>query len=314
MKDVILTGIKPTGTIHLGNYLGAIVPTLELVKNHDGQSFIFIADYHALTTLRDKKLMAQYSREVACAWLACGLDPKKVVFYRQSDVPEIFELFTIINNVTPKGLMDRAHAFKAAKEDGKEEKVNMGLYNYPILMSADILIANAKYVPVGADQKQHVEIAADIGKAFNALFGNILSIPEPIIKKEVGVIMGLDGRKMSKSYGNIIPLFCPENELLKCIKRITTDSTAPNEPKDRNHMIFQLYKQFAGSDLDNKIGWGDAKQKLFGAINAVISPMREKYNTLMQSGEVEKILSDGSVRARTVARETLSRVKAAVGV
>jgi tryptophanyl-tRNA synthetase len=308
---VILTGVKPSGIPHIGNYLGAIKPALDARQNNS-QNFFFIADYHALTTVHDKKLLEQYTREIACVWLACGLDPKTTIFYRQSDVPEVFELFTILNNVTPKGLMDRAHAYKAAKQDGRE--VNMGLYNYPILMAADILLYNTNYVPVGADQQQHVEIAADIAAAFNAVYGKILTIPEPLIQKEVAVIPGLDGRKMSKSYGNVIPLFCSSDELLKCIKKITTDSTAPDAPKDPNHLICQLLKLFGGGNIDMKQGWGILKQKLFETLDNYLKPMREKYNYLISHfDEVENILADGAKKARETAKETLSRVREAIG-
>jgi len=310
MKKVILTGIKPTGVPHLGNYLGAIKPALEQAND---TSFFFIADYHAINQTACAKTLRETTKQVACIWLACGLDPQKTVFYKQSDVPEIFELATILMGVTPKGLMDRAHAYKAAKDENRA--VNMGLYTYPILMAADILIMNTAFVPVGQDQQQHVEIAADIAKAFNAVYGKTLVEPQFVIKRDVGTIMGLDGRKMSKSYNNVIPLFCDEAELLKSIKRIATDSTAPDAPKDRGHLIFQLYKHFTNTDLDNKIGWGDAKQKLFEAINAYIAPMREKYNYYMTNfSEVDKILSAGSTRARKVARETMDRVRKSIGV
>jgi len=313
MKEVILTGIKCTGTPHIGNYLGMFRPAIDSANSSKSASFFFIANYHALNQVKDVKELAHSTREVACTWLACGLDPARSAFFRQSDVPEVCELATILNNVTPKGLMDRAHAYKAAKDAGQE--VNMGLYNYPILMAADIILYDTKIVPVGQDQKQHIEIAADIAKAFNAIYGSVLVVPQESIRKEVAIIPGLDGRKMSKSYGNTIPLFCDEAELLKCIKRITTDSSAPDAPKSREHLIFQLYKHFAGKELDNKISWGEAKQKLFEVMNTAIKPMRERYNYLMANyGEVEKILADGAKRARITAQATLARVRAAIGV
>jgi tryptophanyl-tRNA synthetase len=224
-------------------------------------------------------------------------------------------------NVTPKGLMDRAHAFKASKQDGRE--VNMGLYTYPILMSADILCYDTNFVPVGEDQKQHCEIAADIAKSFNAIYGQTLTVPEPYITKSVAVIPGLDGRKMSKSYGNTIPLFCGEAELLKCIKKITTDSSSPADPKSTKHLIFQLYSHFADKEqvkkfktkFENGIGWGDAKQELFAVINEKLKPLRTKYNYYMEHyDEVEKILTDGERRARAAAAAVLSRVRRAIGV
>jgi len=323
MKQVVLTGVKPTGMPHIGNYLGAIRPAIEsankgsqpfVFDNTDAASFFFIADYHALTTVKCAKELRRLTQEIACVWLACGLDPKKTVFYRQSDVPEIFELSVILGNYTAKGLLDRAHAFKDACQAGRD--VNIGLYTYPVLMSADILAFGTNFVPAGKDQQQHIEIAQDIAQAFNAACGlQVLVVPMPRIAKDVAIIPGLDGRKMSKSYGNVIPLFCDEAELLRCIKRITTDSSAPDAPKPKDHLIFQLYKHFSGKDMDTRIGWGDAKQKLFEVINAALKPMRDKYNYYMENyGEVEKILTEGAARARVAARGTLERVRKAIGV
>jgi tryptophanyl-tRNA synthetase len=320
-KKTILTGIKPTGTVHLGNYLGAIKPAVAMANNRDNDSFLFIADYHALTTVKTAEELHRWTREVACVYLACGLDPKKTIFYRQSHIPENFELSTILMNVTPKGLMDRAHAFKAAKQSGRE--VNMGLYTYPVLMSADILAYDTNLVPVGEDQKQHCEIAADIAESFNAVYGETLVIPEPYITKNIAVIPGLDGRKMSKSYNNTIPLFCDEAELLKCIKRITTDSTAAADPKPITHLIYRLYSYFTDKErtkefeakFKNGIGWGEAKNELFTAVNSAIKPMREKYNYYMTHyDEVEKILQDGERRARAVSGAVLARVRKAIGI
>ena len=313
----ILTGIKPTGVPHIGNYLGCIKEALNARGGRGGASsptaYFFIADYHALTSVKSAKLMNEYIREIACTWLACGLDPQTTTFYRQSAVPEIFELSTIIGNVTPKGLMDRAHAFKAAKDAGAD--VNIGLFTYPVLMSADILAFDTDLVPVGEDQKQHIEIAQDIAGAFNAIYGKTLKVPQPQISKSVAVIPGLDGRKMSKSYGNTIPLFCDSAELLKCIKKITTDSTPPDVEKPADHLIFQLYRYFTGKEMERKVGWGDAKTQLHAAMDAALKPMRDKYNHYMAHyAEVEKILADGAERARSVARQTLARVRKAVGV
>jgi len=307
----ILTGIKPTGTPHIANYFGAIKPALEGAS--DGKSFFFIADYHALTTVRNPKEMSQNIKEIVCTWLACGLDPKKTTLYRQSDVPEIFELATILGNVTAKGLMDRAHAYKAAVQ--ANESVNMGLYTYPILMAADILLFDTNFVPVGQDQKQHIEIAADIANSFNAIYGKVLTVPQPQIRKDVAIIPGLDGQKMSKSYGNVIPLFASPDELLKCIKRITTDSSAPTDPKPADHLIFKLFELFGKKGVKTNVGWGQLKQELFETADAYIAPMRDKYNKLMANyGEVEKILDDGATKARKVAAETMTRVKKAIGV
>ena len=320
-KQTILTGIKCTGVPHIGNYLGAIKPAIEKANASDTQSFFFLADYHALNQIKDPKELAQSVKEIACTWLACGLDPKKTVFYRQSDIPEVFELSTILGNVTAKGLMNRAHSYKAAVqanlEHGRDadDEINIGLFTYPILQAADIILMDTNFVPVGADQKQHIEMAGDIAKSFNAIYGKVLVVPKEIIKDDVGTIQGLDGRKMSKSYGNTIPLFCTEEELLKHIKRIATDSSSPIDEKPTSHLIFQLYKHFTGADLETKIGWGTAKEKLFHAMNAVITPMREKFNYLMANfNEVEKILNDGAKSARQTATATINRVRKAIGV
>lgn len=314
MTSTVLTGIKPTGTPHIGNYFGAIKPALESTNITPGNAFFFIADYHALTTVKSGGEMKKLVQEIVLTWLACGLDPNKVIFYRQSDIPEIFELATILSNVTPKGLMNRAHAYKAAvAEKGSDDGINMGLYNYPILMAADILLFNTNFVPVGQDQKQHIEIAADIAKSFNAIYGNVLAVPQPRIKKDVAIVPGLDGRKMSKSYNNVIPLFADEAELLKCIKRITTDSSAPTDAKPIDHPLFQIYKLFGKTDIKTNIGWGQLKQDLFETANAFLKPMREKYNSL-DYHKAEKLLAEGAVKARTVAQQTLAKVKKAIGV
>lgn len=329
MKDIILTGIKPTGTPHIGNYLGAIKPALELGKEEkDATKFYFIADYHALTTVQTKEELKRYTYEVASTWLACGLDPKEVVFYKQSDIAEIFELTTILNNVTPKGLMNRAHAYKAKAQDNLEEgldedaNINMGLYSYPVLMAADILLFHTKKVPVGQDQKQHVEIARDIANSFNFRYGNVLSVPEPVIKKEVSLIEGLDGRKMSKSYNNIIPLFCDEKELEKVIKKIITDSSLPTQPKSTNCTLFTLYEHFATKEQVEEmkekfaigIGWGEVKKAVFHAMNEHLKPMREKYNYYMSNPHlVDEILERGKDKAKTIAKSTLNDVKKAIG-
>ena len=317
----ILTGIKPSGTPHVGNFFGAIKPAITQINATRGaRSLLFIADYHALTTVRDSGMLRDYVRELACVWLACGLDPKTTIFYRQSDVPEIFELATIISNITPKGLLNRAHAFKAATDSGAD--VNMGLFNYPVLMSADILAFDTNYVPVGQDQKQHVEITADIAGAFNAVWGQTLTIPEPRIEKAVAIIPGLDGRKMSKSYGNQIPLFAPAIELKKHIMRITTDSSEPSEPKPLDHPLMQLYTLFATPEeanimrtrFANGVGWGTVKSELVTVAERTIAPMRAKFEYYIANyGLVEDILRDGAKRARAIAKKTLKRVRIAVG-
>ncbi len=329
MKQIVLTGIKPTGTPHIGNYFGAIKQAIEMSSSDEFENFYFIADYHALNSLKTSEEMKKYTHELACTWLACGLDPEKVVFYRQSQIPEDLELCWIIMNVTPKGLMDRAHAYKACVEAnvaaGKDsdDGVNMGLYNYPILMAADILLFNTKFVPVGLDQKQHVEMARDIAKYFNKKYGYTLVVPQEKIQEATATLAGLDGRKMSKSYGNQIPLFSDENTLKKLIMSIKTDSSLPNEPKSTNCTLFEYIKVFATpekcAEMEKRfaegISWAEAKKELFEIANAYLRPMREKYEYYMSHyGEVEKILENGEKKARKIAKETLERVKHAVGV
>lgn len=328
MKEVVLTGIKPTGTPHIGNYFGMIKPALELCEM-DKDFFFFIADYHALTSVKNAEDFKRFSKEVAATWLACGLDPEKVVFFRQSDISEVFELSWILSCVTTKGLMNRAHAYKSAVDQNlasgnndEDAGINMGLFNYPILMASDILLFNTKIVPVGLDQKQHVEIARDIAKWFNKKYGNCLAIPREQIKKEVAVILGLDGRKMSKSYSNTIPLFATREELHKKIKTITTDSTPPNEPKNTDCYIFEMFKLFANEnqicEMEEKfktgISWFEVKETLFEIVDAYISPFREKYNYYMENENiVEEILQKGKIKAKQVATETISRIRNAIG-
>lgn len=329
MNKIALTGIKPTGTPHIGNYFGAIKPAIDLINNQDFDGYYFIADYHALNYIKNKEDLEKYTREIACTWLACGLDPEKIVLYKQSLVPEVTELNWLLNNVTSKGLMNRAHAYKALVEKSlsnggdPDALVNMGLYCYPILMAADILLFNTKYVPVGVDQKQHVEMARDIAKVFNKLYGYTFVVPSEYIQDETAIIPGLDGRKMSKSYGNQIPLFCDEQTLKKLVSSIKTDSSLPTEPKSTDTAIFNLYKLFATKDqidafaqkFANGISWADAKKELFEIMNNFLSPMREKYNYYMDHyEEVEKILQDGSNKARVIAKETISRARKAMGL
>ena len=329
MKKRILTGIKPTGYAHLGNYFGAIKPAIELSKDSSYEAFYFIADYHALTTLKSKAEMQEYFYNIACTWLACGLDPEKVVFYRQSDVPEIFELNWILNNVTPKGLMNRAHAYKAVVEKNIEKNldhdygVNMGLYNYPVLMASDILMFNSDLVPVGLDQKQHIEIARDIATNFNKKYGETFKLPEEYIEKKFAVLVGLDGRKMSKSYNNTIQLFTTEDVLRKSINKIVTDSKLPGEPKPLDCTINKLYKLFASPDkqvefeakLSQGLGWGEAKKQLFELVNDYVKPMREKYFYYQEHHDVvDKILTIGAKKARTIARKNIQKVRDKIGV
>jgi len=329
MNKVVLTGIKPTGIPHIGNYFGAIKPAIEMSRDPELDSFYFIADYHALNQIKDKADLQNYIKLLACTWLACGLDPNRVVFYKQSLVPEVTELNWLLCNVTSKGLLNRAHAYKALVEksvelgDDPDALVNMGLYNYPILMAADILLFNSKFVPVGADQKQHVEMARDMAKAFNKRYGNTLVIPTEIIQKEVATIYGTDGRKMSKSYGNVIPLFCSEQELKKLVSSIKTDSSLPTEPKSTDCALFELYKLFATSEqlnaykqkFERGISWADAKAELFELMNNYLKPMRDKYNYYMANYHVvEEILKEGSKKAREIAKQTIKRARTAIGL
>lgn len=329
---VSLTGIKPTGEPHLGNYIGAIKPALALARDYE--TIYFIADYHALTTIRDPELLRHYSRSVAASWLAAGLDPDRTIFYRQSDVPEVFELTWILACLTGKGLMNRAHAYKAARDrnrEGADEDagINMGVYNYPILMAVDILIMEADVVPVGKDQVQHVEIAADIAGSFNHVYGDSygLKVPRAVIPEaETGhTLPGLDGRKMSKSYDNTIPLYAPESQLKKLVRRIPTDSTPVEAPKDPNSSsVFQLLAHFAADDVvvDTRarleaggMGWGELKNQLFEVLNTQLAPMRERYEALMEpNSALDEVLAAGADKARKRAAPVLAQARRAIGI
>jgi tryptophanyl-tRNA synthetase len=333
-SKVSLTGIKPTGEPHLGNFIGAIKPALELAGG--AESIYFIADYHALTSVRDPELLARWTRSVAATWLAAGLDPERTIFYRQSDVPEIFELHWILSCFSAKGLMNRSHAYKAARDRNREAGVedldagvNMGLFNYPVLMAVDILIMEADLVPVGKDQLQHVEYAADIAGAFNAVYGDSfrLKIPKAVVPTEDSgrTLPGTDGRKMSKSYGNTIPLFEPEAELRKILRRIPTDSTPVDAPKDPDSSpVFQLLAHFASPSTTAEIrarlkaggmGWGHLKDELHTVLNEQLGPLRTRYDTLMQPGsELDELLAMGAVKARRRAQTVLEQVRKAIGI
>ena len=324
---VVLTGIKPTGTPHMGNYIGALKPLIEQSKTH--KTFMFIADLHALNTIHDANQIKQHTYEIAAMLIALGLDLNNAVLFRQSDINEIYQLNTLLMNLTPKGLMNRAHSYKAAMDKNiaagadVDAGVNMGLYTYPVLMTADILLYNADIVPVGADQKQHVEFARDIAGYFNHVYGDVFKMPEPVIGRETGLIPGLDGRKMSKSYDNTIPLFAPEKELKKKIMRIITDSKTPDEAKNPDEStIYQLYKHFASesesaefADMFRRggMGYGTAKTILFEKINGVLAEPRAEYERLMANvAEIDAILANGAKRAGDVAEKTLGRVKKAM--
>ena len=329
MEKIALTGIKPTGQPHIGNFLGMIKPALELTQNY--QALYFIADYHALTTVKDKKELIALTHQATATWLALGLDPEEVIFYRQSDIPEVFELSWALSCFTAKGLLNRAHAYKAIVDDnlaeGREEdkNINTGLFTYPVLMAADILLFGTHFVPVGLDQQQHLEITRDVAMVFNKTYGDILTIPEAVIREEVMTIPGIDGRKMSKSYNNVIPIFGPSNEILKRVKRIVTDSMRPEEPKDPDACnIFAIYQHFADADaiaanrelyLEGGLAYGAMKQELFELLEGTFSAQREQYNTLMDnSDELDKILEKGAEKARDIAVPILTRVRKAVGV
>ena len=295
----ILTGIKPTGTPHLGNYIGALKPLIE--QSNTNKTIVFIADLHALNLIHDASLIKKHTYEIASMLISLGLNMDNAILFRQSDIDAIYKK-------------------NAASGDDPDNGVNMGLYTYPILMSADILLYNADIVPVGADQKQHVEFARDIAEYFNRLYGNMFRLPEPMIGRDIGLIPGLDGRKMSKSYDNTIPLFAPENELKKKIMRIITDSKLPNEPKNPDEStIYLLYKHFAtDKETQNmrqlfengQIGYGDAKKMLFEKINYYLTEPRKKYDYLMShTDELDKILATGATQATDIAQKTIARIK-----
>ena len=330
-KTRVLTGITTSGTPHLGNYVGAIRPAIAASRAPDVESFYFLADYHALIKVNDPARVQRSTLEIAAAWLACGLEPDKVWFYRQSDIPEIPELTWLLTCVAGKGLLNRAHAYKAAVDKNRAEGedddagISAGLFMYPVLMAADILVFNAHKVPVGRDQVQHIEMARDFGQRFNHLYGEHFTLPEAAIEEQVATLPGLDGRKMSKSYDNTIPLFAPRAELKKLIAGIVTDSRAPGEPKDtEGSALFQLYQAFASRDetaafaraYADGIGWGDAKQLLFERIDAEVAPLRERYEALMaKPGEIEAILRDGAARLRVQhATPMLRQLREAVGL
>ena len=329
MAKIALTGIKPTGTAHIGNYLGAIRPAIELIDRY--MPLYFIADYHALTTVKDPKLLKEQTYGVAATWLACGLDPEKVIFYKQSDIPEIFEFNWILSCFISKGLLNRAHAYKTVLENngepGKnpETGVNVGLFSYPVLMAADIVLFGTNVVPVGVDQKQHVEIARDIAQSFNTNYGKILTLPEPLINEDVKSITGLDGRKMSKNYNNVIPLFAPSNQVKKWIMRIVTDSKTPEEPKNAEACnIFAVYRHFANPqeiDATRKryesggLGYGEMKQTLFEVLEKTFQERRKQYDFfLSHPQEIEKILREGANKARKIAKSSLLRIRKKIGI
>jgi tryptophanyl-tRNA synthetase len=329
-KQRVLTGITTTGSPHLGNYVGAIRPSIAASRDSSTDSFFFLADYHALIKCQEPERVRQSSKEIAATWLALGLDTDNALFYRQSDVPEITELTWILCCVSAKGLMNRAHAYKAAvqaNEDAGEDPdygITMGLFSYPVLMAADILMFNAEKIPVGRDQIQHVEMARDIAQRFNHNFAELFTLPEAVVEDSVAVLQGLDGRKMSKSYNNTIPLFQPEKQLRKSINKIRTNLLEPGEPKDPDDStVFQMWTAFASDEetarmrreFENGIAWGEAKKQLFELVNGELATARERYQDLMADPQhIETVLLQGAERAREYSRPLIRKVRDAVGI
>ena len=325
----ILTGITPSGYPHLGNYIGAIKPSLDLL-DEKSESFLFIADLHAVIKVSDPNKLEELSTAIAMAWLASGLDPNTTSFYRQSDVPEITELAWLLSCITEKGLLNRAHAYKAAvdqnNESGKKEMdegISLGLFSYPLLMASDILTPNATHVPVGKDQQQHLEITRDIAEKFNSKYGKFFNVPEAVIQNEK-TVLGTDGRKMSKSYNNIIPLLSNEKELRKSVMKIVTNSQEPGEKKEwKDNTLFAIYSSFASVEkqenmknlFEDGIGWGDAKQKVFEDLNQMLLPIREKFMELSNNKKfIEEILKSGAEKVRLQTVPALKEVKKLVGI
>jgi len=331
MQETYLTGITTTGTPHIGNYVGAIRPAVASSKDKSRKNFYFLADYHSLAKAEDPARVHQSGLEVAATWLATGLDTDNAVFYRQSDIPEIMELTWILTSVTAKGLMNRAHSYKAQVQTNEEsgskdpdKGIMMALYNYPILMAADILMFKSTKVPVGRDQKQHMEMTRDIVQRFNHRYGNLLILPDAEINENTAVLSGLDGRKMSKSYNNTIPLFAEEKKLRKLIMKIKTNSLEPGEPKEtEGSTLFEIYQAFASEDevkdIEKRyaegIAWGEMKQVLFEYINEHIKPARDEYNRLLDDpAVVEQELKRGAERAREISVPYLDEIRYAVGI
>ncbi len=333
-KQRILTGITTTGTPHLGNYVGAIRPAIEASQNSENDSFLFLADYHAMIKCQDPKLVHQSTMEIAATWLALGLNTDNTFFYRQSDIREIPELTWLLSCVCGKGLMNRAHAYKGAVDaniannEDPDKAITMGLFSYPVLMAADILMFGANKVPVGKDQIQHVEMARDMAQRFNHIYASkkqpILTLPEYVVDDNVAVLQGLDGRKMSKSYGNTIPLFLTEKQLQKHINKIQTNLLEPGETKDPDtSTVFQIWQAFANeaqtADMRQAfadgIGWGDAKKRLFALINEEIGEARERYNELLtRPQDIEAELQKGAEKARKHSQSLMEKIRKAVGI
>ncbi len=332
MKNAdFLTGITTSGTPHLGNYVGAIRPAVESSKNKDLVSYYFLADYHSLIKNHDPKLRKQSALEIAAAWIALGLDYENCVFYRQSDIPEIPELTWILTTLTAKGLMNRAHAYKAGVAENEDQGqkdpdkgITMGLFSYPVLMAADILMFNARKVPVGKDQVQHLEMTRDIAARFNHIYKKLFILPEVVVDDDSAVLSGLDGRKMSKSYNNYIPLFDTEKRLRKMIMKIQTNSLGPDEPKDpETCTLFSIYKAFATSQevkaMESRyregIAWGTMKQELFEYINEILKDPRKNYDELVKNpADIDEILKKGAMKAREFSAPFLEKIRKSVGI
>jgi len=330
MNRRVLTGITTSGTPHLGNYVGAIKPAIQASRSGEVQSYYFLADYHALVKNSDPERLRRSTLEIAATWLALGLDTGKAVFYRQSDIPEILELTWILTCSTAKGLMNRAHAYKAAVQENTDAGedpdfgITMGLFSYPVLMSADILMFNADEVPVGKDQVQHLEMARDIAQRFNHHYGEYFTLPNAVIDEHVAVLPGQDGRKMSKSYDNTIPLWLSKKQLRKAIMKIVTNSLEPGEPKDPDDStLFAIYSAFANSGqrqamrqaFRDGIAWGEAKQQTFELIDSELTEPRQRYEVLIAEPErIEAELRRGAERARAEATPFLARVRDAAGI
>jgi tryptophanyl-tRNA synthetase len=329
LKKIALSGIKPTGTLHIGNYLGMIKPAFDLIENY--QTLYFVADYHALTTLKDKDTLNRNVYDVAATLLALGLDPQKVIFFRQSDIPEVFEFTWILNCFTAKGLLNRAHAYKTAVEanlnEGKQPDadVNAGLFNYPVLMAADILLYGSHFVPVGQDQRQHVEIARDIAAAVNNAYGEVLTVPQGLIQAGVMTIPGIDGRKMSKNYSNTIPIFADADALHKQVMRIVTDSKRPQDPKNPDECnVFNIFKYFASPEaiesrrnayLNKGLAYSEIKQELYELLNEFFGGRRDTYHQLLEDkNQLDRILNQGAEKARAIAGPVLENVRRAIGI
>ena len=331
MKKRILTGITTTGIPHIGNFFGAIKPAIELSDSNDAESFLFLADLHAIIKQNDHSAIEDSVKNVALAWLSAGLNPDNSYFYRQSDIPEISELAWILGCVTSKGLINRSHAYKAAVDQNKgnnlddDKAITMGLFSYPVLMAADILIFNATHVPVGSDQIQHLEMTRDIAGRFNHIYKHdLFNLPEAITNDDAKTIPGLDGRKMSKSYNNVIPFLCSEKELQKGVMRIVTNSLEPGVKKDiKDCNLFTIYSSFASNDqIDalkklyaDGVGWGEAKKLVFNDLNAIIEPVRDCYFDLLQKPDyLNEVLDHGSSKVAPIAKELLEKVRDLVGI